>query len=188
MNNKDLEILELIFTSVNLETLKAKNPTITEEGLKTLFGRLKKELKPNSDIEKEGLILYIDGASRGNPGRAGIGLVLRDKNSNLVEEACQYIGETTNNVAEYRALIEGLKRVLAKGAKVVEILSDSELLVRQIRGEYRVKSPSLILLYNEAMTLLKSLAHWEISHIPREQNSRADILANMAIDTKHMGF
>ena len=178
----DLEVLELVFHSVDIETLRAKDPSITEGRLKGLLDSLQEKLGSNSG---EGIILYIDGASRGNPGKAGIGVVLKDKENKVIEEVGQYIGETTNNVAEYRALLEGLKRALARGGVTgVEIFSDSELLVRQIHGEYRVKAQSLLHLYMEAMKLLNNLTRWKITHIPREQNSRADALANMAIDSQ----
>ncbi|HHT9121120.1 MAG TPA: ribonuclease HI family protein [Candidatus Hypogeohydataceae bacterium YC41] len=182
MGTIDLELLELVFKSVDIQTLRAKDPSITEEKLEGLLNSLKEKLGTNS---KEEIILYIDGAARGNPGKAGIGVVLRDKKNKVMEEMGKYIGETTNNVAEYRALLEGLKMALARGAKGVEILSDSELVVRQIQGEYQVKSRSLLPLYQEAMKLLNNLSHWEIAHIPREQNTRADALANMAIDSQN---
>lgn len=186
MGTTDLEVLELVFRSVDMETLRAKDPSITGERLRDLLGSLKGKL--GSDVESapptEEIVLYIDGAARGNPGKAGVGVVLKDKRGKVIEEGGQYIGETTNNVAEYRALLEGLKRSLARGVKGVEIFSDSELMVKQINGEYRVKSQSLLHLYMEAMKLLSSLTHWKIAHIPREQNSRADALANMAIDSQ----
>lgn len=181
MGITDLELLELVFNNVDIKSLRAKDPFITEGRLKSLLNSLRGKLRPDGE---ERITLYIDGAARGNPGKAGIGIVLRDKSNKVIEEAGQYIGETTNNVAEYRALLEGLKRVLARGAKGVEILSDSELLVRQIHGEYKVRSPSLLPLYREAMELLNNLARWEIVHIPREENPRADALANMAIDSQ----
>jgi ribonuclease HI len=184
MGSTDLEVLELVFEAVDLESLRAKDPSITEGRLKGLLRSLKEKL--GSEDGREEVILYIDGAARGNPGKAGIGVVLRDKGSNVIEEIGKYIGETTNNVAEYRALLEGLKKAIAKGAKGVEILSDSELLVRQIQGEYRVRAESLLPLYKEAMEMLNSLRHWKIAHIPRERNSRADALANMAIDSQKM--
>ncbi len=190
MGITDLEVLELVFKSVDIETLRAKDPSITEGRLKDLLDSLKEKLGPDgkasvsSGRTPEEIILYIDGAARGNPGKAGIGVVLRDKRHNVIEEAGEYIGETTNNVAEYRALLEGLRRVLSRGAKEVKIFSDSELLVRQLKGRYKVKSPSLLPLYGEVIKLLGKLTRWEIVHIPREQNFRADALANAAIDSQ----
>ncbi|HHT9141072.1 MAG TPA: ribonuclease HI family protein [Candidatus Tripitaka californicus] len=186
MGTTDLEVLELVFRSVDMETLRARDPSITGERLRGLLDSLKGKLGSDvaSALPTEEIVLYVDGAARGNPGKAGIGVVLRDKRGKVIEEAGQYIGETTNNVAEYRALLEGLRRSLARGVKGVEIFSDSELMVRQINGKYRVKSPSLLHLYMEAMKLLNNLTHWKIAHIPREQNSRADALANMAIDSQ----
>lgn len=126
--------------------------------------------------------LYTDGAARGNPGPAGAGAFLCDNSGNTVEELMEYLGETTNNVAEYRALLLGLKRAKDLGATEIEILADSELMVRQIQGKYRVKNEGLRPLFQEAMRLLKQFQKYSINHIDREENSEADRLANLAID------
>jgi ribonuclease HI len=184
MGTTDLKLLELVFKHTDIEVLKARDSSVTEVRLEGLLESLKEKLSsPGGEVE-DGLILYTDGTSRGNPGEAGIGVVLKNKANKTIEEVGQFIGETTNNVAEYRALVEGLKRALARGTKGVEIFSDSELLVRQINGEYRVKSASLLPLYQEAMEILNGLSRWKIVHIPREKNARADALANMAIDSQ----
>ena len=129
------------------------------------------------------LILNVDGASRGNPGPASIGVILKDEKHNLVASISQKIGITTNNQAEYSALIAGLKQAVKLGANQVTVNSDSELMVRQLQGKYRVKSPDLRPLYEEALKLASSLKIFRIVSIPREQNREADKLANAAFDT-----
>lgn len=128
------------------------------------------------------LIVNVDGGSRGNPGPAGAGVVLRDEDGTLFYEAAFFLGRQTNNAAEYHALIRGLERALRCPPQPVTIRSDSELLVRQLTGEYRVKSPSLGVLHRQAEMLLMKLGRWSVRHIPREENQRADQLANLAMD------
>jgi ribonuclease HI len=129
------------------------------------------------------LRLFVDGASRGNPGPAALGVVVTDGRGRPIAEIGEYLGETTNNVAEYRALLRGLREARQRGAGEIEIFADSDLLVRQIRGEYRVKSPHLAILHREVREALDGFARWQIRHVPRGQNAAADALANAAIDT-----
>jgi ribonuclease HI len=128
------------------------------------------------------LRLFIDGASRGNPGPAGLGVVVTDAHQRVVAELGEYLGETTNNVAEYRALLRGLQEAHDRGATEIEVFADSDLLVRQIGGSYRVKSPHLAALHTEAIGLLRGFPKWRIAHVPRGRNAAADALANGAID------
>lgn len=128
------------------------------------------------------LILRVDGASRGNPGPAGIGVVVEDGEGNQLATYYEYIGEATNNEAEYRALIAGLQKVLVMKPRSVEIVMDSELVVKQIQGEYRVKSAGLLPLFKEALDLLGKISRWSIKHVDRAENAMADKLANRAID------
>jgi len=128
------------------------------------------------------LILNVDGASRGNPGPAAIGVTLKDKNNQIVAEISETIGRTTNNQAEYRAVIAGLKKAQALGAREVVVRSDSELMVRQVTGVYRVKKPELLPLYQEVRRLAGAFAVFKIGNVPREQNREADSLANQALD------
>jgi ribonuclease HI len=128
------------------------------------------------------LLIYIDGASRGNPGNAAAGVAILDEQQKPVLERKKYLGETTNNVAEYQALILALQEVLNMGAIQVEIRTDSELLARQWNGEYRVQNSGLIPLMQQARGLARQLQSCKIAHVPREQNKRADALANQAID------
>jgi len=127
------------------------------------------------------LHIYTDGAARGNPGPAGIGIVIRNDDEVLLEVA-DYIGETTNNVAEYMAFIRGLEEALDMGEKNITVFSDSELMVKQIDGEYRVKNHGLLPLYNNALSLIKKFKHCELTYIPRTANKQADKLANKGID------
>ncbi|MCS6950775.1 MAG: ribonuclease HI family protein [bacterium] len=124
--------------------------------------------------------VYVDGASRGNPGRAGIGVVLCNERDEPVKEVSEAIGETTNNVAEYRALIRGLEEARALGADAVEVFTDSELLARQMNGLYGVHAPHLLPLYRRAKTLLRLFRSADVRHIPRSLNRRADTLAKAA--------
>jgi|SRR5215831_6102601 len=126
--------------------------------------------------------LQADGAARGNPGPAAYGFVLDSPAEAEVASGGEAIGETTNNVAEYRGLIAGLERALALGVTRLEVRMDSELVVRQMSGRYRVKHPGLIPLFRRARALAERLEGWTIVHVPREQNKRADAQANRALD------
>lgn len=128
------------------------------------------------------LRLFIDGASRGNPGPAAIGVIVEDSEGKVLLEISERLGETTNNVAEYTALLRGLEAARGLGGNDLEVYADSDLLVRQIRGEFRVKSPSLIPLHRAAREELELVRRWRVTHIPRERNSAADLLANRALD------
>ncbi len=127
-------------------------------------------------------ILYTDGAARGNPGPAGAGAYICTEDGKIVAEIAEYLGETTNNVAEYKGLLYGLERLVELGAQEVEVLADSELMVKQLNGLYRVKHPNLIPLYREAQALLKKIPSYTIRHVRREMNKDADRLSNEAID------
>ena len=128
--------------------------------------------------------LYADGAARGNPGPAGAGAVIVSPDGHIVAKVGKYLGENTNNVAEYMGLILGLKRAKAMGIKELEVLSDSELLVRQLKGEYAVKADHLKPLHDEAKALLKTFPEIDVRHIPREDNAAADEMSNRAIDER----
>lgn len=138
------------------------------------------------------LVIHIDGAARGNPGPAGIGVMLETGDGLLHRPLCRYIGKATNNVAEYEALLLALKEATKLQPAVVKIRSDSELLVRQIQGRYRVKSPHLAVLYAQALTLMHQLSaascRLSVEHIGRELNRQADALANRAIDEALSGI
>jgi len=127
------------------------------------------------------LVIHTDGVSRGNPGPAAIGAIIKNDQGKLVTSISQSIGHTTNNQAEYQAIIAALDKALSLGADQVDINSDSELVVRQINGQYRVKKASLRPLYLKVKQLQSQLAGSTIKHVPREQNSEADRLANDAL-------
>jgi ribonuclease HI len=135
-----------------------------------------------SATERDALVIHIDGASRGNPGEAGFGIRVQDQSQTT--ELYGYLGQATNNVAEYQALLHALKHALARGACRVDIYSDSELVVRQIEGRYRVKHPGLAPLYREAMELLARFEQARVRHVAREENRDADRLANLALDRR----
>jgi ribonuclease HI len=126
--------------------------------------------------------IYCDGASRGNPGPAGAGAVVVDPSGNLRLEDCKFLGTATNNVAEYEALLLGLEAARRQGAAKIQVLSDSQLMVFQLTGRYRVRHPRLLPLWRQAMNALKKFESCTIFHIDRSLNSEADRLANQAID------
>ena len=134
--------------------------------------------------------IYIDGAARGNPGPAGVGIVITDESGASIENISKAIGNTTNNVAEYTALVFGMEAARNLGAKGLVINTDSELLAKQLGGEYKVKAPTLKGLYAKVMQILKSFDDVAVNQIPREENKDADKLANKALDnagTKRVG-
>ncbi len=126
--------------------------------------------------------IHIDGASRGNPGPAGVGVLITGPDGQVAEKIHRSIGEATNNVAEYRALLLALERAQALGYSEIEVYSDSELLVRQLHGRYQVKHPALRELYAMARDRIGRFRRFGIQHVPREENAEADALANRAID------
>lgn len=128
------------------------------------------------------VVIRIDGGSRGNPGPSAIGVIIEDEDGRILEEVSACIGTQTNNVAEYQALITGLETALDRGARRVRVLSDSELLVKQMHREYRVLDPELKELYLEAVCLARRFDHFEIDHVPREENAAADALVKKALD------
>lgn len=151
--------------------------------------KLKLELKPKLKLSEQKLAakapfysVYVDGASRGNPGRAGAGAVIKDSHGNVIKRMKKGLGITTNNMAEYRALIMGLEEAKRLGLDRVKVFADSELVVKQIKGEYRVKNETLRPLYSEALDLAEGFEGFNISYITRDKNADADRLANRAID------
>ncbi len=127
--------------------------------------------------------IYVDGASRGNPGKAGAGAVIKNPDGTIARKLKSYLGIVTNNTAEYGALIMALEAARSMHIKEVSVFADSELMVRQINGQYKVKSEDLRPLFNKAAGLIAAFEKFRISHVPREKNSIADGLANEAIDT-----
>jgi len=151
-----------------------------------IYEKIRENLRP-SIRDHSRLTIYIDGASRGNPGPAGIGVIIYDEKKRLVDELCKYIGKTTNNVAEYQALLKALSQARSLGAETLIIYSDCELLVRQMAGEYRVKNKTLRNFYQRARANLKNFRKVNIRYIAREKNKKADRLANKGINLKGAG-
>jgi ribonuclease HI len=133
------------------------------------------------------LQIHIDGGCRGNPGDAGYGVYVQDGRGADVARLYGYLGPATNNVAEYQGLINGLLFALEHGARRVRVYSDSELVVRQVQGRYKVKHEAMVPLHRQAMDLLGRFAQWTVTHVPRQQNKEADKLANRALDEKASG-
>ena len=130
------------------------------------------------------LRIYSDGAARGNPGPAGAGAVLFLPSGEVVERLGRFLGHQTNNHAEYMGAILGLERARALGADEVELLADSQLLIRQLGGQYKVRSPTLRPLYQQARDLLAGFRRATLTHVPREENRDADEMSNRAIDER----
>jgi ribonuclease HI len=128
------------------------------------------------------LVLHVDGGARGNPGPAAIGVVVSDASGEVVRTLSDTIGETTNNVAEYRALLRGLELAAEHGAREVHVINDSELVARQLTGDYKVKHAAMQELHGQAMALLQGFDAWSIESVPRAQNAEADRLVNEALD------
>ncbi len=130
----------------------------------------------------ERLRVHVDGGARGNPGPAAIAAVVTAPDGEVLEERRERIGEATNNVAEYRALLLGIERARQLGASDLELVGDSELVVRQVRGEYKVKDAGLKPLHAQVMQALSGFDSWSIRHVRREHNADADRLVNEALD------
>jgi ribonuclease HI len=128
------------------------------------------------------VVVHVDGGARGNPGPAAAAAVVSTPAGQVVDEASRLLGETTNNVAEYRALLLGLERARALGATDVEVINDSELVAHQVTGRYRVKHPDLTPLHRQALAALGEFGSWSIRPVPRRENAAADALVNQALD------
>jgi len=146
---------------------------------KSLFAEAAAEAKPATAAAYR---INIDGGSRGNPGPAAYGVLIRDANGQAVAKLKKYIGRFTNNVAEYYGLIAAMDYAQSHGVRAIRIESDSELLVKQMRGQYKVKSADLQPLYERAQKMAKAFDPFRIDHVYREQNREADALANEALD------
>lgn len=129
------------------------------------------------------LIVHVDGGSRGNPGPAAAGAVLSTIDGDVVDEASELIGVATNNVAEYRGLLLGLRRARELGADEVEVVNDSELVAKQVNGAYKVKHAAMKPLHREALAALAGFSAWKMRSVPRAQNADADALVNQALDS-----
>ena len=137
---------------------------------------------PQPNMPSQAIIAHIDGGARGNPGPAGYGVVIRDAGGKTLAELSEFLGHRTNNFAEYRGLLAALEYARQHGYPSIKVVSDSELLVRQMNGEYKVKSPDLRPMYESARSLARQFQWFAIEHARREQNRDADRLANAAMD------
>jgi ribonuclease HI len=137
---------------------------------------------PEDERDEKCLVANIDGGARGNPGPAGYGVVIEDESGKKVDELHGYLGAQTNNFAEYSGLLAALEYALKHGYRRIKVRSDSELLVKQIKGEYKVRSEALVDIYREATVLIRKFDSFQIRHVFREQNREADRLANKAMD------
>lgn len=137
---------------------------------------------PITSLDQGYLVASIDGGARSNPGPAGYGVVFEDEIGRPVAELSEFLGRQSNNYAEYSALLAALNYTLRHGFKALRVFSDSETLVKQLSGEYKVGNSALAELYNRAAKLIDQLEYFEIKHVSREQNRQADRLANMAMD------
>lgn len=144
------------------------------------------DLFSKPQVPKSYLIAYIDGGARGNPGPAGYGVVITDQAGHKVGALSEYLGHQTNNYAEYSGLLAALKYAVSHPSRALKVISDSELMVKQMRGEYKVKNPALQELHRQARNLIAQLDWFSIQHVLREKNREADLLANEAMD-KGMG-
>ena len=189
------DVLELVANRLPTELLRPEFPDLNRDHIRYLFLELAehvrscKEWKGSTaslerfqEVLELGASLYCDGASRGNPGPAGAGALILDQHNRAILELSRFLDSATNNEAEYHALIRGLQAAADFGIKRLQIFSDSELVVKQIRGEFRVRNPRLLPLFGQAVSRLKHFEQYAIVHIGREQNQQADQLANEAID------
>lgn len=185
MTEKFLE--ELSETLDVHKTIKKLNIT-EKEAREMLSGLIPRKASPEAGpvprVAAGRYEIYVDGASRGNPGQAGAGVVIRDHEGNVIRKLKRYLGVTTNNVAEYQALVAALEAAQGLRISKVRVFADSELMVKQLTGVYRVKSPELKPLYEKAKGLLEGFTEFGITHVYREANSLADSLANEAIDER----
>jgi ribonuclease HI len=149
------------------------------------FEKTQPEPKPRST--SHGIKANIDGGARGNPGPAAYGVIVRDAKGEIIAELSDYLGIQTNNYAEYSGLLAALDFAVREKHPSLKVLSDSELLVRQMQGRYKVKSPGLIDLYDRARALVRKLEHFSIDHVLRQYNKDADLLVNQVLDSRGRG-
>ncbi len=180
---KKTELLKAIYQALQWDRLYEIAPEATRQEVDELFQDIRRLLGPSpeedlaSEVAGGEAVVRCDGASSGNPGPAGIGMVIQTPDGREVLAWGRYIGEATNNVAEYRAAVAGLRKALELEVRRVRLLTDSELLVRQISGEYRVKNAGLKPLHRELRETLAEFEEWEVEHVAREENRRVDRLA-----------
>jgi ribonuclease HI len=184
------QLLLAIAEHETLEKTCAALPGLTRDAAQKLLRGAARQLQqeklplPETSAPVPGRIVrvYSDGAARGNPGPAGAGAVLTDSAGNVIARLGRFLGKQTNNVAEYEGLLLGLKHARELGYREVEVRADSQLLIRQLKGEYAVRHAGLKPLHAEALRLLRSFDRYDLRHVPREENTLADEMSNRAID------
>lgn len=190
-DSSERRLLRSVYRHLNMPALLEEHPELTRDAVVELFRRLDGLLEsvappppaaPVGPLPPGAVVLYCDGGSRGNPGPAAYGAALMDSQGKVVEQGGECIGRATNNEAEYQGLLAGLRMAARHGAKELVVRSDSELMVHQLNGRYKVKSRGLMPLFLEARRLLGGFRSWRAEHIPREQNTLCDGLANQAMD------
>lgn len=180
----DFELLRAVYRHLDREALRRELPSVSTADVKRLFQRVANELGAANPGKLQRAILYTDGGSQGNPGPAACACVLQDGAGNTLRERASYLGRATSNVAEYRALLLGLEAARELGAGEVQVRTDSELLAKQISGAYKVRHSGLKPLHAQVMEALSRFAKWQVRHIPRGQNKRADALVRAEINAR----
>ena len=191
-----IRVLELLGERLPPDLLRTEFPDLTRKDVRSIFQAVVEHIRccekwadPMANGQEgwagtrmTSVSLYCDGASRGNPGPSGAGVVLLDEKGEQILELSRYLDDGTNNEAEYRALVRGLEAAAEIGAKRIEIFLDSELVVRQLSGKYKVRNARLRSLFDQAVSILQQFEDYAIFHVGRELNQQADRLANEAID------
>lgn len=183
----DYTLLKKLYRHLNIKELLESEPGLSKQDIDTFFREIRDALgimPAGKRFKVKALMLYTDGASRGNPGPAAVGCVLKDNNGNTLLEQGKAIGKATSNVAEYQALLYGLDLAVQFTPESLAIYSDSELLVKQMAGAYKTKNKKLRALKDKVIIKLKQFKKYSFVSIPREQNETADALANKALDEK----
>jgi len=179
------QALQTLAETLDVEATLARVPGLTRDALRAIiFDAAAGPAEPPPAGKPRSVIAHTDGACRGNPGRSGAGVLITTEDGREVARISRYLGEMTNNMAEYTALLLALKEARHAGADSITVKSDSELLVRQINGEYKVKNDALRIMHQSARDLLGGFRRWKVMHVRREQNKDADLLANQAIDRR----
>lgn len=183
------KLLSLLVEYADVERLLTEHPEVSRGEVEALRARFRRQRRGSKARRAAGthavVVAHCDGASRGNPGPAAIGVVLTAPSGKKVATIGEQVGRTTNNVAEYLAVVRAARAARALGASELRLFLDSELLVFQLNGTYRVRAPHLRALHAQALEALGGFAKWSATHVPRARNARADALANAALDAQH---
>lgn len=176
-------VLETLALELSVERVLDEHSDWTAEDIRALLSEAARSYPVDGAAGAAGgVVAFVDGASRGNPGEAGCGVVFKDAEGATLAELSRPLGEATNNVAEYEAFITAVEEAVRRGWLDLKVFADSELMVRQLTGVYRVRNPGLKELYDKALSLCRALERWSIEHVGRGGNVRADELANHAIE------